>query len=161
MSNEVTTLQQIQNAVGSLALSSKALAESLGVMQTTIVDLGKRMMRSEEGISSLREDFEAEKARNRDRERIDADEVENITQAIKNRVTDLLKDVDRFDKFGSFTAKCRCDANRFSYYRGKNAVDTKRIYYRELLEYIGKWTPEGYGGVAGYINHLDSIQNRK
>lgn len=109
-----------------------------------------------EDISSIREDFEAEKARNRDRERIEADEVNHITQAIKSRVSDLLSNSGRIDDmFGKFTAKCRVDAQRYSYYRGRNAVDTKVMYYETLLEYIGNWTPEGFGGVTGYLNHLD------
>lgn len=153
--NEVMTVEQLQNALGRLALNSNTIAESVGLMQNTLVEHHKAIMGVKEDISSMREDFEAEKARNRDRERIEADEVNNVTQAIKSRVRDLLSDVDRFDKFGSFTSKCRHDAKRHSYYRGTNAVDTKRMYYKELLEYIGNWTPEGFGGVAGYLNHLD------
>ena len=155
MSNEVMTAEQLQNALGRLALSSNAIAESVGVIQNTLTEHGRQIMGVKEDISSIREDFEAEKARARDRERIEADEVNNVTQAIKSRVADLLSEVDRMDRFGRFTAKCRCDAKRHSYYRGVNAVDTKRMYYKELLEYIGNWTPEGFGGVAGYLNHLD------
>lgn len=156
MSNEVMTAEQLQNALGRLALSSNAIAESVGVIQNTLTEHGRQIMGVKEDVSSIREDFEAEKARNRDRERIEADEVNHITQAIKSRVSDLLSDSGRIDDmFGKFTAKCRCDAKRHSYYRGVNAVDTKRMYYKELLEYIGNWTPEGFGGVAGYLNHLD------
>ena len=155
MSNEVMTAEQLQNALGRLALSSNAIAESVGVIQNTLVEHNREIMGVKEYLSSFREDFEAEKARNRDRERIEADEVNNVTQAIKSRVADLLSEVDRLDMFGKFTSKCRCDAKRHSYYRGVNAVDTKRMYYKELLEYIGNWTPEGFGGVAGYLNHLD------
>lgn len=155
MSNEFMSAAQLQDALGKLALSSNAVAESVGVIQNTLTEHGRQIMGVKEDISSIREDFEAEKAKNRDRERIEADEVNNVTQAIKSRVADLLSEVDRLDMFGKFTSKCRCDAKRHSYYRGTNAVDTKRIYYRELLEYIGNWTPEGFGGVAGYLNHLD------
>lgn len=161
MGNEVMTAEQLQYALGRLALSSNAVAESVGLIQKTITEHTKQIMGVKEDLSSFREDFEAEKARNRDRERIEADEVNNVTQAIKSRVTDLLTEANRFDVFGKFTAKCRCDAKRHSYYRGTNAVDTKRIYYRELLEYIGNWTPEGYGGVAGYLNHLDEFPKRR
>lgn len=156
MSNEVMTAEQLQNALGRLALSSNAIAESVGVIQNTLVEHNREIMCVKEDLSSFRDDFEAEKARNRDRERIEADEVNHITQAIKSRVSDLLSDSGRIDDmFGKFTAKCRVDAQRYSYYRGRNAVDTKVMYYETLLEYIGNWTPEGYGGVSGYINHLD------
>ncbi len=155
MNNDIMTAEQLQNALGRLALSTNTVAESVGVIQKTITEHTRQIMSVKEDVSSIREDLEAEKARARDRERIEADEVNNVTQAIKSRVADLLSEVDRLDMFGKFTAKCRCDAKRHSYYRGTNAVDTKRIYYRELLEYIGKWTPEGFGGVAGYLNHLD------
>ena len=156
MNNEVMTLDQLQNAVGSLALSSKMVADSVGVIQNTVVDHEKRIMKNSEDYASLRKDFEEEKALRRDRERIEADEVNHITQAIKSRVKDLLDDSGRIDDmFGKFTAKCRSDAQRYSYYRGRNVVDTKVMYYEALLEYIGKWTPEGYGGVSGYISYLD------
>ena len=156
MSNEVMTAEQLQNALGRLALSSNAIAESVGVIQNTLVEHNKMIMKNREDYASLKEDFEAEKALRRDRERIEADEVNHITQAIKSRVSDLLSGSGRIDDmFGKFTAKCRVDAQRYSYYRGRNAVDTKVMYYEALLEYIGNWTPEGYGGVSGYINHLD------
>lgn len=143
MSNEVMTAEQLQNALGRLALSSNAVAESVGVIQETITEHTRQIMGVKEDISSIREDFEAEKALRRDRERIEADEVNHITQAIKSRVKDLLDDSGRIDDmFGKFTAKCRNDAQRYSYYRGRNAVDTKVMYYEALLEYIGKWTPE-------------------
>ena len=162
MNNEVMTAEQLQNALGRLALSSNAVAESVGLIQNTLTEHNREIMRVKEDISSIKEDFETEKARARDRERIEADEVNHVTQAIKSRVKDLLDDSGRIgDMFGLFTAKCRADAQRYSYYRGRNAVDTKRMYYRELLEYIGKWTPEGYGGVSGYISHIDEARRKR
>ena len=158
MSNEVMTVEQLQNALGRLVLSSNAVAESVGVIQNTLIEHSRQILGVKEDISSIREDFEAEKARNRDRERIEADEVNHISEAIKSRVVDLLSEIDRLDLYGKVAAKCRCDAKRHSYYRGINAVDTKLIYYAELLEYIGKWIPEGYGGISGYVSHLDSIK---
>lgn len=160
MNNEVMTLEQLQNALGTFVLKSNALADGIGVMQNTLKQHEKGIMQINEEIASIRDDFEAEKERTRNRERIEADEVNHITEAIKSRVTDLLSKLDRFDKFGALTAKCRCDAKRHSYYRGINAVDTKVMYYNDLLEYIGKWTPEGYGGVSGYINHLDAKEKK-
>ena len=153
--NEIMTAEQLQGALGTLTISTKTIANSLGVLQSAVSEHSMKLMQHDEEIASFRQDFEAEKARNRDRERIEADEVNHVTEAIKSRVKDLLDDTGRFDLFGKFCAKCRCDCKRHSYYRGINAVDTKQMYYRELLEYIGNWTPEGFGGVSGYINHLD------
>lgn len=62
------TAEQLQNALGRLALSSNAIAESVGVIQNTLTEHGRQIMGVKEDISSIREDFEAEKARNRDRE---------------------------------------------------------------------------------------------
>lgn len=162
MNNEVMTVGELQNAFGRFMLKVDSLVDGMGVLKNAVGDHEKHLMRHDEEISSMRSDFEAEKARNRNRERIEADEVNHITQAIKSRVKDLLDDSGRIgDMFGLFTAKCRIDAQRYSYYRGVNAVDTKRMYYRELLEYIGKWTPEGYGGVSGYISHIDEKRRKR
>ena len=62
MSNEVMTAEQLQNALGRLAMSSNAIAESVGVIQNTLTEHGRQIMGVKEDISSIREDFEAEKA---------------------------------------------------------------------------------------------------
>lgn len=38
---------------------------------------------------------------------------------------------------------------------GKRGVYTEKCNHTKVLNYVGNWTPEGYGGVSGYINHLD------
>lgn len=154
------TMQQVQNAFGQTAIQLGSIADSLGVMSTAIKKHETAIVTLDEKLDALREDHEREKQLRKDRERIEEDEVNSLSMAIKNRVTDLLREHDRFDLFGRFTAQCRNDARKYSYYRGIGGRSTKFMYYQELLDYVGNWTPEHWG-VVGYINHLDSLRESK
>lgn len=154
------SMQQVQNAFGQTAIQLGSIADSLGVMSTAIKKHETEIVTLNEKLDALREDHEREKQLRKDMQKIDEEEVNNITIAIKNRITDLLKKHDRFDLFGRFCAQCRNDARKYSYYRGIGGRATKYMYYPELLDYIGGWIPEQWG-VVGYINHLDELKERR
>lgn len=151
--NELMTTQEVQNALGQLALKHSAVLDAIGVVQNSVKEHEREILSVKETVGALRDDFEAEKQIRKNRERIDAGEVNNLTRVICHRCEDLLRKEDRLDLLGKFTSKCRHDCKINSYYYGKSGVDTLRMYYNELIEYIGAWTPEGWG-VVGYINHL-------
>lgn len=153
--NEIMTMEQVQSAVGRIALQIGALAESLGVISDAV-------KRHESAISRHDVKFEevdAFIAEQKDKEIIDASEVSNIAKCIKNRCIDLLKDSERLDLVGKFMVKCRVDLRDNTHYIGRSGVYTKKLYYQSILDYIGNWTPEGWG-THGYINHLDALSRK-
>lgn len=91
---------------------------------------------------------------------LNEEEIQAITDAIQNRVGYLLFQSGRMDLYGGFTAKCRRDCSRYSYYRGVSGRQTLRIRFYDLLSFIKSWEPMGYDGVDDYIDHLDELRNR-
>lgn len=83
--------------------------------------------------------------------------------AIKNRVADLLRDagyIDDKEMWQKFMRKCWSDCKTKSVMVGKRGVYTEKCNHSMVLEYIGNWTPEGYGGAIGYINHITRKQGQ-
>lgn len=154
--SELMTAEQIQNAVGRTALQIGTIADTLGVVTDTI----KRHEESIHVFEKKFENVESFMAEQKDKEIIDAHDVANISKCIKNRCIDILKPHDRLDIVGKFMKKCRVDLGDNTHYIGKSGVYTQRIYYQQVLDYIGCWMPEGWG-IAGYINHLDELKKQR
>lgn len=159
MSNTSITFEQMQGIVNQTAMNVSVMSDNLGIITHTVKNVVNDVKSIKEEIGTLRNDFEAQKQLTKDRERVDQDEVDGITNTIDNRVTDILKQCNRYDLYGSFCSKCRHDARKHSYYRGRAGWGTKKMYLPELIEYIGAWTPEGWG-IVGYINHLDVLRKQ-
>lgn len=160
MANELMSREEVQNALGQLALKGAMIEEQFGIVKNALQEHDKAILTIGEREKSHYEEFLQFKQVQMDRERIEASEVNNVTNCINNRVELLLRPHDRFDLFGSFAKKCRSDCKKHSYMLGKGAVDTKVMYYSELLKYIGNWEPVGWG-TDGYIHHLDSLREQK
>lgn len=135
------------------ALNQKNVTEQMGILTSGFKELksDNLLMRSEI---------------DRTNERIDTLEKEQFVRpyqqaqydpAIKSRVSDLLKDIGYIDDkemWRSFMRKCWYDCKSKSVMVGTRGVYTEKANHERVLDYIGRWTPEGFGGAIGYANHL-------
>lgn len=150
--------QQLQNALGQLAVKTGSIVDAIGVIEvnvkgheTAIRTLGEQQKATDQKIDDLTNYI-------KETEYIEPFEVRELHNAIKSRVADLLGSINRIeDKYlwACMMRKCWGDCKKYSMMAGNAGVYTKRRHYNEVLNYIGGWEPEGYGGLTGYINHLD------
>lgn len=151
---EILDWEGLFNTLKLTALNQKTINEQMGLLAEGFKEVKRE-------TTSLRVDMSTVK------ERMDIIEGEQFVRpyqqaqyepAIKSRVADLLRGVGRIDDsdlWQKFMRKCWSDCKTKSVMVGKRGVYTEKCNHAKVLEYIGEWTPEGYGGVAGYINHLD------
>ena len=151
---EILDWEGLFNTLKLTALNQKTMNEQMGLLAEGFKEVKRE-------TTSLRVDISTVK------ERMDIIEGEQFVRpyqqaqyepAIKSRVADLLRGVGRIDDkdlWQKFMRKCWSDCKTKSVMVGKRGVYTEKCNHARVLEYIGEWTPEGYGGVAGYINHLD------
>ena len=98
-----------------------------------------------------------------DNEYVSPAERQKIADAVKNRVTDILR-IKNFTPrqykyyYRQFAKKIWIDAKRDSMAVGRGGVYTKHRHYKEVINYIGVWEPEGYG-IDGYFEHLRMIRS--
>lgn len=152
------TMQQVQNAFGQTAIQLGSIADSLGVMSTAIKKhdneirtLGEQQKATDQKIDDLTNYI-------KETEYVNPPETREFDNSITSRVTDLLRSINRIDDkylWGCMKRKCWSDCKRYSMMVGTGGVYTQHRHYNEVLNYIGGWEPEGYGGLTGYINHLD------
>lgn len=154
------SMQQIQNTIGQVALQLGGIADTLGVIGNTVKRHEVEISTAKEEISTLKHDFETYKEIQADKEFILPKRVNELSNAVETRVSDLLRQHNRFDLYGRFKAQLWRNAKRYSYMVGKAGVYTQDKYFHEVMDYIGRWEPENYGTV-GYINHLDSLRESK
>lgn len=141
------------------ALNQKNVTEQMGILTN--------------GFRELKSDNIAMKSEiNKTNERLDTLEKEQFVRpyqqaqydpAIKGRVADLLKDAGRIDDkeiWKCFMRKCWSDCKNKSVMVGNRGVYTEKANHDRVLQYIGNWIPEGYGGAVGYINHLDAKEKK-
>ena len=150
--------QQLQNALGQLAVKTGSLVDAIGVIEvnvkrheTEIRTLGEQQKTTDQKIDDLTLYI-------KETEYIEPFEAREFHNAIKSRVGDLLNGINRIeDKYLWRCMMCKCwnDCKKYSMMAGNAGVYTKKRHYKEVLNYIGGWEPEGYGGLTGYINHLD------
>ena len=153
MSNEYD-FTEVANVVKQTAFNVAGMNEQMGLMKSAIDNLKIGHARLEDKVISNEDEFGRFKESLRQRERVEAEEVQEYDDAIRNRIGDMLGQRNRMDLYGAFARKCWIDSKRHSYMRGKSGVDTKRMYHNDVLNYIGTWEPYGYG-VDGYIHHID------
>ena len=98
-----------------------------------------------------------------DNEYVSPAERQKIADAVKHRVADILMP-RKFDGaqyksyYKSFAKKAWIDAKREANVVGTGGVYTKRKHYKDAINYIATWEPEGYG-IAGYFKHLEAIRS--
>lgn len=154
--NEVMTVEQIQSAVGRNALQIGTLVDSIGVINDAV----KRHEAAIQKYDRKFDEIDSFIVEQREKEIIDAYEVANLSKCIKNRCVELLAECDRLDLVGKFMMKCRVDLKENTHYIGRAGIYTKKQHYQLILNYIGDWTPDGWG-THGYINHLDALERKR
>lgn len=157
MADTMMTRDEIQNALGQLALRENSMREEFGLMANHVKRQEAEIRTLDDRENSHYQEFKQFEQLSKDRERIEAEEVRDLDVQISNRVHFLLEPKGRLDLFGGFTKKCRIDAKKHSYYRGVSGVDTKKMYFKALSDYIGTWEPKGWG-TSLYIEHLDRLK---
>ena len=146
------------------ALLAKVNGEQLGVITTQLKDHEVRIRETKEELHSFKEEQNALWEKQKENEQIDASQRNELRICIENRVADLFRQnnfsEEDFKKyFGKFMNKAWRDVKRYSYVLGDAGVYTKLKYFNDVKEYIGTWTPHGYG-VMGYKEHLDSLKTQ-
>ena len=152
--NEIMSASDIQDALGKLIKLEGSMLGKIGQ-----IDLEIRTIKEDhDGLSKRVDDLVKEK---RENDRIEESDSEEFKKVIINRVADILRSYDRFDLFGSFCRKCWIDAKRYSGMVGYRGLFTKRKDYNRVMDFLGTWIPAGYGGIVGYITHLDMLKENK
>lgn len=153
-SNEVMDIQTLLKISEQQVYTAGKMQEQIGIIYEKSKDHEDRLISIEARQDKAKKDFDKYVALQQERERIEPSEYNEIQIAKENRVSDLLREYDRFDLYGKFCAKLLKDARKEA---GYNGYYTMAKYMDSLLKYIGTWEPKGHGGVIGYINHLDSL----
>jgi len=155
--NEIMTAEQIQDALGKFIVGASAMQKDIQTLHSYVEDEHNERVHLDERESRHYKELKTEIEIINDRERVDEEESNEFYKSVSARVTDLLKEHNRFDLFQSFSRKCWNDCKKYSYMCGRRGASTKKRFYSEVQNYIGKWEPVGHGGTAGYINHLDVL----
>lgn len=160
MANELMTKEEIQNVLGELAIRETSVSKAVGVIQSQVERHEKTLMSIKEEQDAHYQEFIDYKEVQKDREYIEPADTQELREAVHNRIGDLLKWASVSEKdfgrlFGAFARKCWADCKKYANVIGTSGVYTKRKDFQNAKEYIGTWTPHGYG-VKGYIDHLDT-----
>lgn len=155
-------MSNTEEMLNQAALIAKMNGEQIGVLSTQVKDHELRIRDAEKSIGDIKTEMETEREKMKQRERIEADEVNELNICMDNRIANLFHENDFSDDdfkkyFGKFKSKMWKDLKKQSFVRGHAGVDTKRMYFNDVKEYCGTWTPHGYG-TTGYIEHLDSLK---
>ena len=152
--NDMNNLMELSKQT---ALNISSISDQMGIVTTKVKQLSIESRENREGLKALRQDFEDEKERNRLNEYIDPSQVQELDEALKNRVSDICNDHNCFDLFGKLKRKGWNDAKKYSNVVGKAGVYTKRIHFESAVEYLATWSPHGWG-ILGYIKHLRGLE---
>lgn len=160
MANELMTKEEIQNAVGRNSLHIGNLADAVGILKNEVKSVNRSLLEVKEAEVSHYQEFLDYKEVQKDREYIEPADTQELKETVHNRIGDLLKQASISEKdfgrlFGAFARKCWIDCKKYANVLGTAGVYTKRKDFESAKEYIGTWTPHGYG-VKGYIDHLDA-----
>lgn len=134
-----------------------ALSKQMGINTSAIKRHEVEITGLKEDFSSFKEIYEQDKEIAKQNEYISPAERQELADALTNRVTDICKSHDCFNLFGEFKRKGWADSKKYANVVGTGGVYTKKLHFRDAIDYIGTWQPHGYG-VTGYIEHL---KNRK
>lgn len=143
------------------ALNIHSMNEQFGILAQEMKGIKTTTRQNTVDIENLNTDFQNYKQAQKDRERIDGTERQEISNSITNRVSTILSYYNRFDLYKPFARKCWSDCKKYGYVVGDRGVDTKVMYYSDALNYIGNWEPVGHGGSIGYINYLDAKKEKQ
>ena len=152
-------LSQVIELSKQTALNLSGVAKQMGIITTKIKEQDIEIREIKNDFESFKEEQKSEWMKQKEKEYIEPDEQQELDQCITNRIVDLFKENgfsdDDFKKyFGWFKKKAWADGKRYSHVVGKSGVYTRKMYFNEVKEYYGTWTPHGYG-VIGYRDHLN------
>lgn len=155
MSEELTTMNQVMEALKLSAMTSQRVSEQMGLLAT-------KLNQHEEKIQAL----EDRQHRYEDNLRITRSQGKNIKKAVISRVNQLLgiqfdggivadECIEIDQKYrGGFISRCYTDAKRAGV-MAECYWETPRSEYDNCLEYIEAWVPQVDGGVSKYKEYLD------
>lgn len=152
-------LEDIKNLVKQTAFNVSAISEQMGIVEQRVKNHETRITSLEEHTNESDKAFKDFKEYVKENEYISPEKVEKLKTAMGNRVVDLLSQLNLSQSefgeyYGKFMSKFWWDCKKHSYAIGKAGVYTKERHFSPLMEYVGLWTPEGYGSATGYISHL-------
>ena len=155
----MSDLNQVIEVVQKTAFNVAGISEQLGLCATRIGKNSAEILQVRNDLDDFKETYTRDREAARQRERVEAEEVQEYSDAISNRVSTLLRQRDRFDLYGSFCKRCWWDAKKHSALRGRGGIDTRKMFHLDVIAYINSWEPYGCG-TEGYIRHLDSMPKR-
>ena len=139
------------------AMNQKNVSEQMGILTEGYKELKEEQLSVRSTLGSISNEIELLKSE----QFVKPYQQSQYEPAIKNRVADLLRSVGRIDDkdvWSGFMKKCWSDCKTKSVMVGNRGVYTEKGNHEKLLNYIGQWNPEGYGGAIGYVNHLDGLR---
>lgn len=144
-------MSQLMQVVQGTAMNVNSNAKQLGFAIEKIGDHDRQFELVWSEIGGLKQEVTLTRA-----------QIKQMYNAVVNRVTHLLREAkissSKFSKYyGSFAKKLWRDAKKYSRMDQKYEL-TLRVDYDIVMDYIASWYPEGYDGVSGYIEHLDSLR---
>lgn len=154
--DEKNLMQLVEQTTFNVASVSK----QMGLLASAVTNLKVDQKRLEDKVNTQCSEFKQFVEKYNENERIDADDQQEYVDAIKGRVSEILKSRGRRDLFGEFSKQCWNNAKTHSRMRGKGGFQTKKMYHREVVDYINAWEPYSYG-TDGYIRHLDDLKKNK
>ena len=165
MSNGLSNVPNIEKIVEQTAFNLSVVSKQMGLLQTKVEDHEIRLKEIDEKADKVDRGLSDLKLYVNEHEYIEPADVEKIKTAMKNRVRDLLSELQLTqtefrDYYGKFMNKFWIDCKHDSYAVGKAGVYTKKRNFKDLITYIGQWQPEGYGSATAYIDHLKISRRR-
>lgn len=154
MSNNFEEMNELMNKT---VFSVSSMSEQLGLVIASAKRHDAEIHELKDRQTELSEAFSDYKKSQADREYISPAEVQELREAITNRVNDIFATVDIPMKyFKNFMRKAWIDAKRHGYVIGAAGVYTQKCHFNDAIDYIGTWIPAGYG-IPGYVEHLDAL----
>lgn len=134
------------------------LQQQMGILAPAVQKLQIEMREEAEWRTGFEKRYEEDQQRQKERERIESDELNELRICIENRVATIFRENNIQDNklFGVFMRKAWIDGKRHSRVKGKAGMDTRKMDFEEVKEFYSKWTPYAYG-VEGYIKYLNSL----
>ena len=153
---------RINMVLDKTAMTTAANSEQLGLVIMKVKDIEAAQRELKEKHNTLVNHFGDYIEKQKQKEYIAPDEYQELDQLLTNRVNDLLRTygINHNKYFGKFKSQAWRDGKRYSHVVGKGGVYTKHMYFEDVKEYYGSWTPHGYG-VQGYVNHLNALEEIK
>lgn len=155
----MTKDMDLMEVVKQTAFNTQSISDQMGIVATTLKNHDIAIRELREDRKADREDFENYKLIQKEKEFAEPARVQELADAVKNRVSDICNEFGCYDMYGSFSRKAWIDAKKFANVVGKGGVYTRQMHVDEAIEYIGTWKPHGYG-IQGYIDHLKLVAKR-